>query len=75
MKHFFLVERLEMQKRGLQDQISGLKKEVELLKEDLCKSRAEVAELEASRYKLHIKVVFKVSYSECAPMYKKCSQP
>ena len=41
-----------MQKRGLQDQISGLKKEVELLKEDLCKARSEVAELEASRYVL-----------------------
>ena len=58
-----------MQKQDLQDQISGLKIEVELLKEDLCKTRTQVAELEASRYIVHIKVVCKVRYSECAPMY------
>ena len=57
-----------MQKQDLQDQISGLKIEVELLKEDLCKTRTQVAELEASRYIVHIKVVCKVRYSECTPI-------
>ena len=57
-----------MQKQGLQDQISGLKIEVELLKDDLSKTRTQVAELEASRYIVHIKVVCKVRYSECTPI-------
>ena len=60
-KFVFEVERLEMQKRGLQEQITLLKKEVGLLKEDLSRARTEISDLEETRlYIFFLRLTFKL---------------